>query len=88
MYFYSQYCCLINWINDGHMNFGILNVVVLLATTHIATKHSSPDEYILFFRGLILHTSLRINALIEVLMTFKSYEGFFGAPGAIGEWSL
>lgn len=30
LYFYSQYCCLINWINDGHMNFGILNVVVLL----------------------------------------------------------
>ena len=37
---------------------------------------------------LILHASLRINAFIEVLMTFKSYEGFFGAPGAIGEWSL
>ena len=34
---------------------------------------------------LILHASLRINAFIEVLMTFKSYEGFFGAPGAIGE---
>lgn len=31
---------LINWINDGHMNFGILNVVVLLATTRIITKHS------------------------------------------------
>ena len=54
LYFYSQYCCLINWINDGHMNFGILNVVVLLATTHIITKHSSPNEYILFFRGSYL----------------------------------
>ena len=46
--------------------------------THIITKHSSPNEYILFFRGLILHTNLIINALIEVLMTFKSYEGFSG----------
>ena len=50
--------------------------------THIITKHSSPNEYILFFRGLILHTNLRINALIEVLMTFKSYEGFFWGIGS------
>ena len=58
------------------------------SSTHIITKHSSPNEYILFFRGLILHTNLIINALIEVLMTFKSYEGFFRALGAIGQWSL